>query len=468
MAKLFRLDFTAMMRRAKLPGLLLIQPAITWLILLQAGSAPDEMHKWINVLEELLAVVVAAGLLYPIAVSVMAHRLRHDVVKMMAVFRPGLYVAAGLGAVVVFSESAILAAALLVSGGEDCALLAGAFALGGFVGLAILVLSTGDRRVDGTPLSRSLLLSLDEHPSLRECLVSVCAELNISLPDNILVGWQPEFFATAGTVTCMDGETKGSVLHLPVSTCRILHRREFEARLAAELAALQRESGEAQSEFRERLTGAIATAEDVRNAKDDWNWLPRHFFHPTLVALRFGLIVLIRMCIVLGAEWFAFFVEAFHKAHSESRFLEHVKAVRAATELYGAQWFVAGLEKEAALSLCAEYRLVRDDGTAAHPLGEILRRLPAEFRLQPKRPSSWRHPVAAWEGLRSRCEALGVSLDWCHQLALDVQPEPSAASLFADLPALDLQIVNANRKPFLPESARDRERRMVGSVLRLG
>ena len=455
-----------MMRQLKLPCLLLIQPAITLLILQDAATEPSERNEWIGALQEMVAAVVGVGLLYPIVVSFVADRLRNDARKMLAIFRPGVYVAAGLGAVVIFAESAILAAAVIVSGGEDGCFVAAAIALGGGLGLAILLQSSIGRRLNAIGQSYSVLLDLNEHPALRECLVRLCAGLEVGLPKNILAGTEPEFFATPEAIACWDGEVEGGVLYLPLPTCRLLNQSEFEARVAIGLMTLRSEIGDVRLELRERMAGAVAAADDVNTAKNDWNWFSLRTWHPVWVVVRLGFIALIRTCIVLGAEWFGFFVQAFQKAEAETAMAGYIQAARASAGLCGAQWYVAGLEKEATLSLCSQYRLVEEE-KATHRLGEVLMRITTPVRFRPRRPSPWLNPLAAWNILRSRCDFFGLSMDWCHTLALDVQPEPSAVSLFSNLAALESRLELAERKQFLPEDRRTREKRKEASVLKI-
>jgi hypothetical protein len=466
MGKRFQVNSQALLRPLKLPFLLLIQPAVAWLILLDAGTEANDRNVWIGPLEIVLAAVVAAGLLYPIVVSIAADRLRNDVRRMLAIFRPGLYVAAGLGAIVVFLESAVLAAAVLISAGDDGWFIAAAIAFGGLWGLIILLHSGVGMRIDSTRRSYSVLLHLNEHPALEQCLLRLCHTLDVNLPHNILVGREPEFFATPETVTCWNGEIEGGALYLPLPTCRLLSHAEFEARAAVGLVALKGKIGDVQLEFRERVAGAVATAQDVESAKDDWSWFSRAAAHPVLAIFRLGLVVLVRMCIVLGAEWFAFFVRAFQRVDAETNLAGYFQAAHAAAQLCGAQWYVSGLEKEAAISLCAQYKLVEKTGPS-HRLGEVLMRIPDPFYVRPTRPSPWLNPFVAWNILRQRTQLFGLSMEWCHQLALDVHPEPCAASLFSDLTALETKITQADQNEFLPEDKRSRERRKDASMLKL-
>jgi len=466
MRKPFQANSRLVSQQWKLPVLLLIQPAIAWLILLDAGRETSARSAWIGPVDIVLASVVGVGLLYPIAVSITAHSLRNDARKMLAIFRPGLYVAVGLGAIVVFLESAVLAAAVVVSGGDDGWFISAGIAFGGLWGLIILLHSGVGMRIDSTRRSHSVLLHLHEHPALEECLLRLCDALEVNLPNNILVGREPEFFATPETVTCWDGEIDGGALYLPLPTCRLLNHAEFEARVAVGIAALKGKKGDVQLEFRERVAGAVATAEDVEAAKDDWSWFSRTAAHPVLALLRCGLVALVRICIVLGAEWFAFFVRAFQKVDAETALAGYFQAAHASTQLCGAQWYISGLEKEAALSLCGQFRLVEKAGPT-HRLGEVLMRITGPFGFRPTRPSPWLNPSFAWSTLRHRAHLFGLSMEWCHQWALDVHPEPSAASLFYDLQALEAQIMQADKKEFLPEDKRSRERRKEASVLKL-
>jgi hypothetical protein len=113
-----------------------------------------------------------------------------------------------------------------------------------------------------------------------------------------------------------------------------------------------------------------------------------------------------------------------------------VAAHISSTEDVGTIPVISALIKEAAVSL--RLFTVNSKGNPLHPLSEIARRVVQEhpeLRFE-NRASSYHDPVAAWQYLQFRCGLSGVSLEWCRKMALEVSPEPSAASLFEGVAGL--------------------------------
>jgi hypothetical protein len=106
--------------------------------------------------------------------------------------------------------------------------------------------------------------------------------------------------------------------------------------------------------------------------------------------------------------------------------------------------------KEAAVSLAFSFPL----GSAAGPtrlLGEVAERA---FDEHPElnfegRPSGYEDPDSALRHLQFRCSLSGVSLEWCQRVAMNVSPEPAAASLVEDTTALEERIVQILQRPFI-------------------
>jgi Zn-dependent protease with chaperone function len=191
----------------------------------------DARYRWRTIAS---AATGGFGLLLLVAITVAGKLAEGDRRRLLAVFRPGLYVTA-LTATVLIVVHALLALALLMD----------TMRMPGFVLLAILggaasgVMAVG-RSLFGAARPIELYafggrIGRDQAPELWRHVEAAAARLGALPPDEIVAGLDANFFVTEAEVTTPNGPCRGRTLFCSLPLARILTVDEFMAIVGHEL-----------------------------------------------------------------------------------------------------------------------------------------------------------------------------------------------------------------------------------------
>jgi Zn-dependent protease with chaperone function len=111
----------------------------------------------------------------------------------------------------------------------------GAIGLGAIVGIWVMIKAafSAVRRAETRVLGRSRKLEVGD--PLREFLEHLTKQIGTAMPDNVVVGFTPNFFVTEANVRCLDGVLTGRTLYLSLPLARVLSQPELGAVLGHEL-----------------------------------------------------------------------------------------------------------------------------------------------------------------------------------------------------------------------------------------
>jgi hypothetical protein len=226
---------------------------------------------------------------------------------------------------------------------------------------------------------------------------------------------------------------------------------EFSALAGDALPQLYASTWQRRTELQSTIEGARQVVTNLQVSMQEWRWYPKYFLHPYFVILRFVAVAAIRFHLYLGKEIVIFFVSQFLESRSYADTMHMVETHHVSSASVGRVQVLSALIKEAALSMGMRWQLWRD-GAALHPLGEVMHLVLEQhpnFTADLSFPTPWRNPDVAWGHLQLRSDLSQLSLNWCLQMAKEVSPEPSAASLFDDPAGLERELVEIVNSPYV-------------------
>jgi len=437
-------------QRSRLPLLLLVYPIFACLLVAVSSlGAPRPPHAQAlagPVIEGALG-LIGVGLGFCIVVSLWAARYRARPAHLPPAFIRGLYCTFGLLALILPAQALVLGVALYVAGPEELWVWS-LFVLGGAITATAILLNSGLReRPESCDTIRAKLLDLADHPQLAALLREISQTHQVPLPDNILVGLQPELLWRTGTIFCPEAELRGSTIYLSWPLARLLSVAEFSALAGQGLLHLQSCLTERRSELTSTVEGARGVVNNLNASMKDWSWFPKWGLHPVFIALRMVGVAAVRFPLYLGKEFVIFFVNQFLETRQHADITNLLEVHRLSSDNVGKVEVISALMKEAALSLGARWQLWQD-GTALHPLGEVIlavREQHPSLLLSQTDDWSWRDPHSAWNHLEMRCNLSRVGLNWCLQMAKEVSPAPNAQSLFTHPTEVEQELIEISR-----------------------
>jgi len=95
--------------------------------------------------------------------------------------------------------------------------------------IALKPMKKTEARVFGKILERS------NHPQIWDFVETINKKVGGSIPDQIILGMEPNFFVTEAKVICLDGEFKGKTLFISLPFCRVLTKNELAAIVGHEM-----------------------------------------------------------------------------------------------------------------------------------------------------------------------------------------------------------------------------------------
>ena len=346
-------------------------------------------------------------------------------------------------AIVLPLQGALLAVALYIADSTELWFW-GIFTSAGAVIGTIVLLTSGLHDQPGVYLTlRAEHIQLDQHPKLSRL------PNRAPLPRAILVGLQARLFSTTRTVFCPDGELEGGVLCLSLPASFVLSVAEFRALVGEALLRLQKDLSEGRAELLSSTEAANGVLSGIDDTMQQWSWWPRFGFHPAVLVFWFVLIASMRLPLYLGKELLTYYLTEFWTSRHAADLFHSVEAHDMAADDVGTIQVISALVKEAALNV-GSWRADAQDA-ALRALGEILTRVLQDHpKLKFDRIlAAYDSPATAWRYLQYRCSLSGVNLEWCRQIALEVSPEPSAASLFENAAAFQARLEELWESPFV-------------------
>jgi hypothetical protein len=208
---------------------------------------------------------------------------------------------------------------------------------------------------------------------------------------------------------------------------------------------------EARTDLQSNVEHARQVVLNLQTSMQEWRWISGVVIHPYFLILRLFVVLSLKFHLYLGKEIVVFLVNQFLESRGYADAQHWVNAHSLSSASVGRVEAVSGCIKEAALSLGARFPLGEESGPL-HPLAEVVRVLHKEhpeLLFDVSQPSPWQHPAAAWQDFELRCQLSGVSLPWCLQTAKHVTPEPSARALFSNAEALENELLDVLKKPYI-------------------
>lgn len=316
---------------------------------------------------------------------------------------------------------AVLTLYLLVGGGWPGSLV---FAATSAVLLIVLMLMQAALSVT-RPLRLTVVgrrLDLVGQPRLRSVIADIAAPLDAEVPDVLVAGTSPGLFVTEAEVTTLDGPAAGRSIYCSLPLAGILSVDEWRALVAHELAHFG--GGDEEATFTVASAGA---ARGIRALESRARGLRAATILPVLWILRF-------------------FAEQSGPPDLAAGVERELAADRAAARLVGSGALASALVKvHVFVPAWAAVRSAMDravgEGTQYVSVSELF----AEAVWQNSHPErlvgiadrALSHPTDILPPLGARLTALGVDPPAVAASALHTRPDPSAASLFGNLAALE-------------------------------
>ena len=442
------------LRRSKLPVLLLLYPGFAWLLLAlnpHDPKAPRSLDSWISPLTIACYLITTLNFGYLVAVPSLAWYRRSHAPATPAAFRRELRLASMMVALLLPAQGILVALALTTVNPRELWFW-GIFTAGGGILGAVMLLQGRDDEEPGVYTTwRALKLDLNEHPRLQSELHALSESLRAPLPQNIMVGLQPVLLARLGTVYYPGGELRGGTMCLPFSLCSVLSLPEFRSLPGEALLDLQAWLSEGREELVSTTKSAHEAIQHLEASMKEWSWLPKIALHPYWIVFRAIFIAAIRLPMYIGKEWLVYYLKEFWDGRQTETIFHTMRSHRLTVEENGSVPAITAQIKEAAISLDQRHDL-HEEGVPLHALGEVVMRVieqHPDLRFATRTESSWQDPFSAWQYIRFRCSLSKVNIEWCRQMALDVTPEPSAATLFEDGAALNSRLIALTEMPLV-------------------
>lgn len=211
-----------------------------------------------------------APALYWLSLIIISLRCRTDRALLLLTFRPGFYASTVLVALLLLLQWLLISGLFYGFGfgriNEDEYFYVALFGIVAVVG-AFFILRPILRTV---PRAEATVVGfqLDEkdYPQLWQFIRHLAARADAMSPDNIVVGFTPNFFVTEATVTCTSGDLNGATLYLSLPLCRILSIQELSAVVFHELAHFKGEDAKFTIHFYPIYRGIADSLYGVSNA----------------------------------------------------------------------------------------------------------------------------------------------------------------------------------------------------------
>ena len=385
-------------------------------------------------------VMLVAGFALLAAIFVAARLAARNRDLLLSIFAPGMRIvlivlfalilaqgAIATYGVYLFEAVAIHAVHIFIIGGIGLGALVGAFSMLE-AGLSI------SRRISQSVLGQAV--TRDEEPELWALVESVAQRLGSLQPKNIVIGLEPNFYATSADVVVRPGQITHSdeTLYLSLPLMRTLSREELTAVIGHELAHFRGEDTRFSLEFYPIYAGTARALEALHNES------------------RAGARGLAMMP---GIAILSFFIEQFATAERGLGRARELEADQAGASVSSPAALATALLKIGAFTrlwnpaVAEMIETLRDN----QPVTNISSRY-AELAalsgsteiIEDVAAAKTAHPTDTHPPTGVRIEALGLSVAELDEIALNIDPHTSSIELLADPVALEEKLTEAARR----------------------
>lgn len=342
---------------------------------------------------------------------------------LLLLFRPGLHLTALILVGLVICYAAIAMGAIYYTEslflGQVHVVLIGVIGLGALAGTGAIATNALRFVQKAETTAIGVSVSEEEAPKLWSEVKSLSEEMGALVPDQIVLGVEPNFYVTEAKVSCLSGTISGRTLYCSSSLMRILTKDEAKAILAHELAHFKGEDTVYSRKFYPVYRGAQDSLEAlVRTGGEGYK----------------ALALLPAMAI------FRHFLDSFSVAEREiSRRRELAADAESATRFDGKTLCVA-LVKIHAFS--AGWQPIQEQAVTLLQKGQMFENIGAYFSqivndsatpgiLEDVADQRMSHPTDTHPPLSARLEAQGIPVSEVTDEALNVSPADPAIGLVA-------------------------------------
>ncbi len=350
-------------------------------------------------------------------------------------FKPGLYVTVCVLIGLIATHAAVAMGALYyaesVLFGRIHARSIAAIGLGACIGIWAMARSAFSAVEKAQVFVAGKKLPRREAPELWKCIEETANRLGALVPDNLVVGLEPNFFVTEATVTCLSSTLDGRTLYCSMPLCRILSKEELVAVIGHELGHFKGEDTKFSQRFYPVYRGTLNSVSALASA--EVGWLGRVSMLPAMAVL-------------------SYFPECFSIAERRLSRLREFAADQAGASVTDARTSAAALVKLHAF--IGWWGRLRAAAAASLREGRIfasMSRVFAATAAANAQPDSIKdiagaeltHPTDSHPPLSERLASLQVRLEDVAADALAVAPPDAAISLLPEVEAQEEEISEA-------------------------
>lgn len=236
------------------------------------------------------------------------------------------------------------------------------------------------------------------NPALWQWLGDITRRAELTVPDNIVVGFFDGFFATANAVQIEEGKRlTGNTLYLPLTYMALLDEAEAAAVIGHELGHFTGEDTQYSLRFVPLYAGMQNSLEQMANSSQGFSWLDRIVLRPSL---DMGL-------------WF---LQTFHETVSDWSRLREYAADETGAKVSSPAAFASALLRISALEAPVSQffaAIFRGRVASANWLAYLVAELQGggQFALHNSINNEIAHPMDSHPTTRDRIASLGVALD---------------------------------------------------------
>lgn len=369
-----------------------------------------------------LALILIAGIKFAGIIS------RKNRLVLLWLFSPGLYLTIFATSILVLANAALLIGAIwygeTVFIGRIHVGVIVALGAGALVGVGAMLKASFAvfERVSSRELGKNA--SQKEAPQLWRYVKEIAKKVGATPPQNIIVGFNPNFYVTESSVKCLDGTLEGRSLYLSLPLCRILTKDELSAVIAHEMGHFIGQD----TKFSLRFYPIYRSASDAL-----MNLEPEVLAAQGKGGSGAMMFAIMPVRVILG-----YFLEAFSVAESTIGRTRELQADKVGVKVANATTVATALVKIHAFA--PYWRGVEDYMRKLISKGEVLVNASSFFGEYLRDNSKTgdfdgldevkiSHPTDSHPPLSVRLAALGTTLAEVAKVAIQVQPGAAAISL---------------------------------------
>lgn len=227
----------------------------------------DEDGKVIEVLKIAAVSIIFVFLLYVIIILTCGKLAKNRRELLLIFFSFGLYSTAVLCISITVANALVLIGSIYYAeayflGWVHIGVII-SFCIATFVVIIIILKSI--RKIFVKPKSNEIAenLSRQEYPQIWEFVKDISQKMRSKIPDNIIAGLEPTFYATQMDITLADKELKGETLFISLTLARILSISELKSIIGHELAHFSSDDVKYTTRFYPIYTGAYAAINNL-------------------------------------------------------------------------------------------------------------------------------------------------------------------------------------------------------------